>query len=429
MTIIKDLFDAKPKEAAESNIKNKNLVRTAKDKDLKKPIIFIPGITGSELFSIDEKYVDKFERTSGMISKDKEKYAKRVWLPLDYKADELNDELNIKNELYGLQEGDLRNSKIFERHTGPAASNAMLLNALLIKFPDRPIYQFSYDWRKTNTLTSKKLEAFIDSINQGGKVKVDIVAHSMGGLVTAHYLSSNPSRVDKYISFCTPYEGAPHSYNQMSRGNIFGGFRDIVLEKLFGIDKDVVYDYDGLVELYPTTKMLSAYPYQKVKEQKTFDKIISKRHKSYEELINKLHESGASEDVKPSFVQKEMKNYLGVMRYEKFSLRARNYRMYKSMQRNIKLLNRPKTMFLVAEGSDTQVAGYYIKDDMGKVITKEIVTKEGDGLVPLYSACMGLKLDEMPKDIREKFKVFKGTHPGMLLDLRALDTMCKFLAD
>ena len=56
-------------------------------------------------------------------------------------------------------------------------------------------------------------------------------------------------------------------------------------------------------------------------------------------------------------------------------------------------------------------------------------TKDGDGLVPLYSACMGYKLDEMPKELRKKFKVFKGTHPGMLMDLRALDSVCKFLKD
>lgn len=394
-----------------------------------KPIIFIPGISGSELFTIDEKYLSDIERKTGMISSGNEEHAKRLWLPQGYDADELNEDLKITNEAYGLQEGDFRGLKVFDRHVGPGAANAVLLNALLIKFPDRPIYQFSYDWRKSNTLTMKKLDSFIKSINHGGKVKVDIVAHSMGGIVSAHYFREHDNRVEKYVSLCTPYEGAPHAYNQMSSGGIFGNYKDIVLEKLFGIEKYVIYAYDGLVELYPTTKMLKAYPYQWVKDKKTFEKVVSKKYKNYEDLITQLHDLNAAEDIKPSKVQKEIKNYLGFTRYEEFLRKAKNYRKYKSFLQSVNLLNRPKSMFIVADGTQTQVSGCYIKDENDKIITRELVTKEGDGLVPLYSACMGYKLDEMPKELREKFKVFKGTHPGMLMDLRALDSVCKFLKD
>ena len=77
----------------------------------------------------------------------------------------------------------------------------------------------------------------------------------------------------------------------MSSGNIFGNFKDIVLEKLFGVEKDVVYAYDGLVELYPTTKMLKAYPYQWVKDKKIFEKVLSKKYKNYEDLITQQRTS------------------------------------------------------------------------------------------------------------------------------------------
>lgn len=398
-----------------------------KDDKPKKPIIFIPGITGSELYSIDPKYVTSFEREVGMISKEKEQYAKRLWLPLDIDAEDLNNDLNIKNEVYGLDEGDFRFSKILERNPGPADANAILLNALLLKCQDRPVYQFSYDWRKTNTISSKKLEAFIKSINNDGKVKVDIVAHSMGGIVSAHYLLEHDTSVDKFVSLCTPYEGAPHAYNQMTSGAIFGGFKDIVLEKFFGIDKEVIYDYDGLVELYPTTKMLMAYPYQRVKDQESFDKIVSTKHKTYEDILSELHEASASEDVKYSAVQKEIRSYLGLMRYEKFSMKARRYRERNSMLESVKLLDRPRSMFIVGKGTETQVSGYFTKDDAGKTIANEFTTKEGDGLVPMFSASMGLRLDEMPKEYRRKFKFIRSTHQGMLVNLRAINAMCKFL--
>lgn len=406
--------------------KNEKLDEKTKVPDAK-PIIFIPGISGSELFTIDEKYLSDIERKTGMISSGNEEHAKRLWLPQGYDAAELNEDLKITNEAYGLQEGDFRELKIFDRHVGPGAANAVLLNTLLIKFPDRPIYQFSYDWRKSNTLTMKKLDAFIKTIRKRGKV--DIVAHSMGGLVAAHYIREHGGRVDKFISLCTPYEGAPHAYNQMASGNIFGGIKDVILENLFGIEKEVVQGYDGLVELYPTAKMLCAYPYQKILNKENFDKIISKKYKDYDDLLEKLHEAGASEDLEPREVQSRMKSYLGTNRFVRFLKKAKNYRRHRSFSEPINLLYRPRTMFIVGEGIDTQVSGYYSVDEAGETIIKEMVTKEGDGLVPMFSACMGQRLDQMPEEIREKFQKIKSTHMGMLMDLRAMDAMCKFLSE
>lgn len=395
--------------------------------ELKRPIIFIPGITGSELFSIDEKYLSEEERKTGMFSSDKETYAKRVWIPLasDYK--ELREELSIENELYGLQEGDLRYAKIFERHTGPGSVNAMLLNALLIKCPGRAIYQFSYDWRKSNSVTSQKLDSFIDSINQGGRVKVDIVAHSMGGLVSGHYLREHKDKVEKYISLCTPYEGAPQAYNQVTTGSIYGGIKDLILEKFFGINPDIVKHYDGLIELFPTRKMLEGYPYQKVVDKESFDRTLYKSKKDYEELIETLHHDAASEDLPAKDVQKKMQDYLGKPRYQDFIKNARVYRKYKSMKENVSLLYRPNSIFIVGNGVETEVSGYYTDDETGTTKLKELTTKEGDGLVPLYSASMGQKLEELAPELRSKFYVIEGTHMGMLMNLEAMDILCTFI--
>lgn len=419
--------DEKSKIIEKAKVSKKENVDEKTKADDAKPIIFIPGISGSELFTIDEKYLSDIERKTGMISSGNEEHAKRLWLPQGYDAKELNEDLKITNEAYGLQEGDFRELKVFDRHVGPGAANAVLLNALLIKFSYRPIYQFSYDWRKSNTLTMKKLDAFIKTIRKRGKV--DIVAHSMGGLVAAHYIREHGGRVDKFISLCTPYEGAPHAYNQMASGNIFGGIKDVILENLFGIEKEVVQGYDGLVELYPTAKMLDAYPYQKVLDKDNFDKILSKRHKDYNDLLTKLHEAGASEDFEPREIQSRMKSYLGANRFGRFLKKAKNYRRHRSFSEPINLLYRPRTMFIVGEGMDTQVSGFYSVDDANETIIKEMVTKEGDGLVPMFSACMGQRLDEMPEEIREKFQKIKSTHMGMLMDLRAMDAMCKFLSE
>jgi len=56
---------------------------------------------------------------------------------------------------------------------------------------DRNYYVFVYDWRHDNVNTARKLSRYIDQIRQDyndPNLKVDIVAHSMGGLVTRYFM-------------------------------------------------------------------------------------------------------------------------------------------------------------------------------------------------------------------------------------------------
>ena len=55
----------------------------------------------------------------------------------------------------------------------------------------RHYYVFAYDWRQDNVRTAARLDAFIEQIRRDHgdpQLKVDIVAHSMGGLVTRYFL-------------------------------------------------------------------------------------------------------------------------------------------------------------------------------------------------------------------------------------------------
>lgn len=62
----------------------------------------------------------------------------------------------------------------------------------------RRYYVFNYDWRRNNVQTAAKLHELIEQIRRDyrdPKLKVDIVAHSNGGLIASYYLRYGPRDV------------------------------------------------------------------------------------------------------------------------------------------------------------------------------------------------------------------------------------------
>ena len=395
----------------------------------KKPIIFIPGIAGSELFKIDESLVSPEEKAIGMIYGDKERSANRIWVPIGYDATKANDDLNLySNEnLYGLQQGDLRKVNVFERHAGPVAMYSSLLGTIMKNFPDRPVYLFSYDWRKSNIDSAEKLAAFIDSITDGGKVKVDLIAHSMGGIVSSHYLREHDDRVDKYLSFGSPYEGAPSAFNTLSSKSLVGGFLDVVIEKLVGIKPDVASSFTSMVELLPTQRMLEKYPYQFVStgDLNSFQRILN-GNSSYDKILQAAADAKVSGLADLASVDMAMSN-VSNDRYQQFIENSKLYRVNGERNGDVLLMHRPNSMFFVGNNHPTVVSGYFPGNQDILHTVYGISTPEGDGMVPLYSATMGMTFEEMSPEIRNKFRVVKGDHIGMLLDLGNLQMMCDFL--
>jgi len=83
------------------------------------------------------------------------------------------------------------------------------------------VHPYYYDWRIPVTLNGVGLGSHIGSVAASGRV--DVVGHSMGGLVSRRYLElvENANRVDKMITVGSPHMGAVNAYPAWSAGEIW----------------------------------------------------------------------------------------------------------------------------------------------------------------------------------------------------------------
>ena len=86
------------------------------------------------------------------------------------------------------------------------------------------LFVFPYDWRKDNTETAEKLKDKIDLVLRHSALKkVDLVAHSMGGLVVKKYLADyGKEKVDQVFFVGTPQIGAPKAFKALMYGDDMG---------------------------------------------------------------------------------------------------------------------------------------------------------------------------------------------------------------
>jgi len=78
---------------------------------------------------------------------------------------------------------------------------------------NRKMYVFTYDWRLDNVTSARRLHQFIQRIKKDHNnpdLKVDLVAHSMGGLVSRYYLRYGETDVLDDNEFPVNQQGAQH---------------------------------------------------------------------------------------------------------------------------------------------------------------------------------------------------------------------------
>jgi pimeloyl-ACP methyl ester carboxylesterase len=116
------------------------------------------------------------------------------------------------------------------------------------------LFVFAYDWRLSNVDNAKALADYVAGINKlYPNKKVDIVAHSMGGLIARRFIIDNPGKVNRMITIATPFLGSAKPLYQMIYGSTGTGFMDDVTWALFGNElKEMLAYYPGIHELMAT---------------------------------------------------------------------------------------------------------------------------------------------------------------------------------
>lgn len=84
---------------------------------------------------------------------------------------------------------------------------------------------YPYDWRKPVSENEPALASFINNLTPGWHEKVDIVGHSMGGLLARSYITKEQSanKAEKFLSIGSPHLGAVAAYPTWEAGQIWEG--------------------------------------------------------------------------------------------------------------------------------------------------------------------------------------------------------------
>jgi len=138
--------------------------------------------------------------------------------------------------------------------------------------PKGDLFTFPYDWRQDNNITANLLKQKIQEVKAiTGASKVDIIAHSMGGLVTRSYVEGNDYQndIDQVVFLGTPHQGSVDAYLRYD-GAVFTGTLSWLQKYYFQAEADV----NGYLDLtdyiraqVPTVEqLLPVYSYLKDKQ-------------------------------------------------------------------------------------------------------------------------------------------------------------------
>ncbi len=153
--------------------------------DSRVPVILVPGMLGSRLARRDTGEELWPGGTTKLLTSGYEDLALRI------------DPVTLEPLDDGLEPSGLFDAAIGQDFYGRITRALREVGGYLPSRPGQPLvqqkarmYVFTYDWRQDNVATVRKFDQFIEQIRRDYRdpeLRVDVVAHSMGGLIVRYY--------------------------------------------------------------------------------------------------------------------------------------------------------------------------------------------------------------------------------------------------
>jgi len=210
----------------------------------KNPVLIAPGVTGTELFNVSEKLWADVDRM--MINP----------------GDAFLDPLAFNSDITP-SDSSVHSTDVIKTETLLGATIFNYTDSLINEFENQgyienqDLFTFPYDWRygvsgkNADGLTNSDLlkNKIADILNQTGADKVDVIAHSLGGLIVKKYVADNSvnNYIGKAVFVGVPNTGSPKVVKALVQGDNFGvsfgpvGLNDAEMKKL-SENMPVAYD-------------------------------------------------------------------------------------------------------------------------------------------------------------------------------------------
>ncbi len=226
------------------------------------PVVFIPGIGGSELKASQDIIWSSQDGHGGTYSHGYNANEK-IWVNQDEAAklgdDDYFDVLRLKPD--GVTSEASLNLTGNLTPFGYSDIDSFFTNMGYVKGTN--FFVYPYDWRKDVRSTQTDLDALIETAKQkSGQSKVNLVVHSMGGLVARYYISDSQKavKVNKLIELGVPHLGSVDSLKTLRYGSWLGyDFRLFTIGIPPSETKDDSQNMPSAFELLPSLKYYDFY--------------------------------------------------------------------------------------------------------------------------------------------------------------------------
>ncbi|XP_027088794.1 lecithin-cholesterol acyltransferase-like 4 [Coffea arabica] len=185
------------------------------------PVLLVPGIAGSILNAVDEKTGNEERIWVRILGADHE-FRTKLWSLFDPSTGETisidrGSRIEVPEDRFGLYAIDVLDPDMIIGRESVYYFHDMIVEMLKWGYQEgKTLFGFGYDFRQSNRFqgTLERFAAKLESVYtaSGGK-KINIISHSMGGLLVKCFLSLHSDIFEKYvkswIAIAAPFRGAP----------------------------------------------------------------------------------------------------------------------------------------------------------------------------------------------------------------------------